>query len=107
MIRDATIGAEASQIPLSFAGVGDNIIVTGLPGKQIKILQFFFVAAAATNITLKSGATALSGQMAFTANMSMFLDFIQLPLTCNPGDNFIINLSAGVQISGTLWFSQI
>jgi hypothetical protein len=104
-IHDATIGPKASQIALNISGVGDNVVVAGAPGKLIKVLQFFFVMTAAETITYKSSGIPLSGPMSFTANMSHVQDFIQLPLTCvNPGDSFIINLAAGSQLCGTLWF---
>ena len=106
-IGDATIGASASQIPINISGAGDNIVIAGTPGRLIKVLQFFFVVSAATIITYKSSGIALSGPMSFTANMAHVQDFIQLPLTCvNPGDSFIINLSAGTQLSGTIWFDM-
>lgn len=76
-------------------------------GKETKILQFFLVFAGATNITYKSGTTVISGPMDFSANAAQVQDYMQLPLTCNPGDNFIINSSNAVQVGGTLWYAQI
>ena len=107
-VHDATIGGNAIQAPINISGVGDNIVVAGVPGRLIKILGFFFVISAAANITYKSNGIALSGPMSFTANMSQVQDFIQLPLTCiNPGDSFIINLSASVQLGGMIWFDVL
>ena len=34
-------------------------------------------------------------------------DYMQLPLTCNSGDNFIINSTAAVQVGGTVWYSVL
>ena len=107
-IGDATIGPKASQIAINISGVGDNVVIAGVPNKLIKVLQFFFVTAAATIITYKSNGIALSGPMSFTANMSQVQDFIQLPLTCiNPGDSFIINLSAAAQLGGMIWYDVL
>ena len=103
---DSTIGARVTQIPVNFSGAGDTIIIPGVIGKLINILQFFLVFAGDTNLTFKSAATAISGPISFLANGSFVLDYLQLPLSCNPGDNFVMNLSAGVQVSGTLWYSM-
>lgn len=104
---DASVAGSVSQIAVSFSGSGDTTIVTGLSGKEIKVLQWELVIAAATNIILKSGTTVIGGQMNFSANAGYVKDYLQLPLTCNPGDSFIINSSNAVQIGGTLWFAQI
>lgn len=103
---DATIGASVSQIPINFSASGDSIIVSGVAGKRIKVLQYFMVIAAATNLTFKSSQTTLSGPLDFGSNAADVQDFIQLPLTCNPGDPFIINSSNAVQVGGTLWYAQ-
>jgi len=105
MIGDATLGALAIQAPISFSGVGDNTVVSGLQGQIVKVLQLFLVCGSTTNLTFKSGSTALSGALAMLANGSMVLDYIQLPLQCLTGDSFIINSSAG-SVGGTIWFIQ-
>lgn len=103
---DATIGASVQQASVNFSAGGDNVIIVGVTGQRIKVLQFFFVIGAATNLIYKSGTTALTGTMDFTAAGAHVLDYVQLPLTCNIGDSFLINSSSGVQIGGTIWFSQ-
>ena len=103
---DATVGASVTQAPINFSGAGDNILVGGVAGQRIKVLQFFFVLAAATNLTYKSGTTALSGPMNYSSVGAQVQDFIQLPYTCKLGDPFIINSSNAVQIGGTLWYIQ-
>jgi hypothetical protein len=103
---DATIGASVVQAPINFSASGDNIIIPGVAGKRIKVLQFFFVLAATTNLTYKSGSTALSGPLDFGSNAAQVQDFIQLPYTCNVGDPFIINSSSAVQVGGTVWYVQ-
>jgi hypothetical protein len=102
---DPTLGASVSQAVINFSASGDNIIVPGVAGQKIKVLQYFFVIAAATNLTFKSGTTAITGPLDFGSNAADVQDFIQLPLTClNPGDAFIINSSAAVQVGGTIWY---
>lgn len=103
---DSTIGAFVTEVPIDFASSGDNIIVGGIARQRIKVLQFFYVIAAATNLIFKSGSTPKTGSMNFGTNAAQVEDFIQLPMTCNPGDPFIINSSIAVQIGGTLWYVQ-
>lgn len=104
---DATIAGFVQQIVVSFNGSGDNTVISGLSGKEIKILQWDLVIAAATNLILKSGTTVIGGQMNFSTNAGWVRDYFQLPLTCNPGDSFIINSSNAVQVGGTVWFAQL
>lgn len=103
---DATIGPEVSQAAVSFNASGDNTVVAGSLGKQIKVLQLFLSIGGASNITFKSGAsTTLSGSLVNLA--TFFMDYFQLPLTCNTGDSFVINSSSAVQVSGTIWYAQL
>ena len=104
--RDDTVGPSVIQAALDFTGAGDNTIISGTINQRIKVLQLFFVVNAAVNLKFKSGSAELTGVMNFQANGSMFMDYIQLPLTCNEGDSFIINSSSGVQVSGTIWYTQ-
>lgn len=101
---DATLGASVQQATINFSTSGDNTIVAGTVGKSIKVLQYFFVLASASNLTFKSGSTSLSGPLDYPGAGSDVQDFIQLPLTCNQGDAFIINSSSAVQVGGTVWF---
>lgn len=103
---DDSIGAKVTQAPVNISGAGDNTVISGLLGQVIKVLQFFFVIGAASNLTYKSGTTVISGPLNFPAAAGQVQDFIQLPLTCNAGDSFIVNLSAGVQVGGTIWYIQ-
>lgn len=104
MINDATLGTPPIQIPISFTGSGNQIIVPGVIGFKVGVLQFFFVLSASSTLTYFSGVTALSGALPFLANGAQVQDFIQLPLTCNDGDPFIINSSAPITLGGTLWY---
>jgi len=94
------------QVPLNFTGSGDQVVVTGAVGTRIAVMQFFFIVSTAVTLTFKSGSTALTGPLAFLANGAQVQDFIQLPLMCNDGDNFVINAAASVTLGGTLWFAR-
>ena len=103
---DATLGASVTQAAINFAASGDNIVIAGAAGKRIKVLQLFYVVGAITNITFKSGTTALSGALNYPAAAAQVQDFIQLPINCNVGDAFILNSSSNVQVGGIVWFIQ-
>ena len=94
------------QVPLNFTGSGDQVVVTGAVGTRIAVMQFFFIVSTAVTLTFKSGSTALTGPLSFLANGAQVQDFIQLPLMCNDGDNFVINAAASVTLGGTLWFAR-
>jgi len=104
---DPTIGPLVQQAVISFSSSGNNVVVLGVTSQRIKILQFFLVLAGATNLTYYSGATPLSGPLDFSANAAQVQDFIQLPLTCNVGDSFVINSTNAVQVGGTVWYAQV
>lgn len=105
-VFDATLGSPVVQIPLSFTGAGDHIIVPGTAGYKVAVFQFFFIVSGIVTLTYKSGSTALTGPLAFVANGAQVQDFIQLPLSCADGDPFIINAGANVTLGGTLWYAK-
>ena len=106
MINDLTLGASVIQSPISFTGSGDHIIVPGVSGFTIAVLQLFFVLSAAGSLTYKSGSTAISGSLPMLANAGITQDFGQLQLSCNLGDPFIINTSTSINGGGTIWYLQ-
>jgi hypothetical protein len=95
-----------NQVPISFTGAGDQVVVTGQTGTRIAVLQFFFIVSATVVLTFRSGATALTGPLSFLANGAQVQDFIQLPILCNDGDNFVINAASPVTLGGILWFAR-
>ena len=95
-----------NQVPINFTGTGDQILVAGQTGSKIAVLQFFFVVSAPVTLTYKSGLTILSGPMPFLASGAQVQDFIQLPILCNDGDDFIVNASTAVTLGGILWFAR-
>ena len=79
--------------------------VAGQPA-FIKIWALWIVIAGITNITFYDGITALSGAAPMVANGSMFFAPGTVPwLTASPNNAFIMNSSAGVQISGGVVWS--
>ena|SRR2546422_9072665 len=96
-----------TPVSVSFAGAGDNTIITGVAGQTIRIMRMLLAITAATNLTFKDGATALTGAMPFAATGGLILDDSGEPwYIIGDGNNFVINSSVGTQISGTVWFTQ-
>lgn len=98
-----------SQTPITFSGTGDQSLVTAVAGKLIQVFQIFFTAAGATNLTFKdgTGGTTLTGAMSFTTGQQFSLLYDTTPhFFASPGNAFVLNSSTGVQVSGTVWFTQ-
>ncbi len=74
----------------------------------IRVYQIMLVLGGATNITFKDGSTALSGPMPMLANGSYYLPMTGYPhFTTSVGNDFNINSSNAVQVSGTVWFTLL
>ncbi len=104
MINDATLGATVVQAPITFTGSGDQTIVLGTVGQRLKIIGLFWVVSDSVNITLKSGASPLSGLLSMFAGGSFYRDFQQLPINCQVSDSFVINADAAITLGGMVWY---
>jgi len=95
------------QVAINFSASGDNTIVTAPASGPINVYGLILTVHAATNIIFKHGATAASGAIELTAvGSSLFLGLYENPWYWTlPGENFIINSSAAVQVSGTCWYT--
>jgi hypothetical protein len=99
------------QAAISFTTTGDNTVIAGVAGKVITIVSMVLVSTGTTNITVKdgTGGTALSGAMPLAAGVPLVLppdptvDWYQSAVA---GNNFVLNQSGAVQISGTVWYVQ-
>ena len=92
---------------INFVASGDNIVVASST-RPVSVQGVAFTVAGATNITFKNGSTAQSGAIQFTgAGASMTLPLSDLVyFFAVPGNDFIINSSQAVQVSGTLWYTS-
>ena len=89
--------------PIDISSPGDNIIITGTAGTQIKVVFIMFTVAGEVNVKLMSGTTDRSGPMNFGGTdepRGMVAPHGPGPFVCNTAEDFIINLSAAVQVSG-------
>jgi hypothetical protein len=103
--------AQVKQAVISTAAAGDNTIVAAVAGKLITMVALLLVSTGATNITVKdgTGGAALSGAMPLAAGVPLFLDEksdLDYYSTSNVANNLVLNNSAAVQISGTVWYVQ-
>jgi hypothetical protein len=93
---------------INFSTSGDQIIVA-LGAFPINVVGLAFTVGGATNMTFKNGATAQSGAIILTtAGSSMTLPIVEGGswFYADPGNNFIMNSSGAVQVSGTLWYTN-
>lgn len=92
------------QAVINVNASGDSTILTGVPGKKIKVYRLKLIVAAATAILFKDGPTVLDGPLSFSANEGMVLDFTgnDMPpwYSTSPGNSLVINCSNGVQVGG-------
>lgn len=93
---------------INIAGAGDNTVIAAVAGQIIRVYKILLWANGSTSVTLKDGAaTSLTGAMAFTAQTGFVLDYDDQPwFITSSGNAFVINLSAAIQVSGTLSFTQ-
>lgn len=92
---------------------GDNIMIVAptVTGNYLAIDFISFKVEGDTAITFKSGTTALSGPIALASYESLtWENAIKNSngiITCKKNEAFIINLSAGVQVSGMIRYREV
>lgn len=96
---------------INFATSGDNTLIAAVAGKTITVVSLFLVVAGATNLTFKdgTGGTALTGAISMSANGSISFDEkdnFDYFSTSNVANNFVLNSSNAVQVSGRIYFVQ-
>ena len=90
---------------ISIATAADHTIIAAVTGKKIIITSLFFTVGGDVNVTLKDGATAISGAMDFGGTSEprgMVVNFADIAIALGSGNAFVITLSAAVQVSGTV-----
>jgi hypothetical protein len=79
------------------------ITIAAVAGKKISITNIALTVSGETNITLKSGTTAISGAMDFGGTdepRGMTQGLGEYPLQTTPGEAFVMSSSLAVQVSG-------
>ena len=92
---------------INFSTNGDNVVISSPANGPILVYGISFTVAGVTNITFKNGTTAQSGGFVFTGNgSSMTFPISESPVYfCDPGNNFVMNSSQAVQVSGSVWYT--
>ena len=83
---------------------GDNVVVTGVADTQIRVLAFWLVCGASTNILWKSGSTQLSGTCPLAANGGVGMESDWGLMITDAGDSLVLNSSATATIGGTVTY---
>lgn len=91
--------------PINASALGDNTLVAAVAGKQIHVHKIWYVVAADVNTILKHGSTNFHPVVSMKASGSLVLDFDEHPwFVTAAGEDFILNLSAAVQVSGMVYY---
>jgi len=99
---------------INIATAANHKIIPGVSQKRIKIVSIFFTAAGEVNIIFYDGLllkpelyVPITGPMDFggvSEPHGIVIPFPYVPLELTDGNDFIINLSAAVQVSGTVCY---
>lgn len=101
------IDTSLSGIAIDAALMGDNILVPGIAAQTIRAFKLFLVAASTVSFKFKDGVADLTPFMPLSQGGAMVLDFDTQPwFVTTAGNDFIIELSAAVQVSGRLAYQQ-
>lgn len=89
---------------------GNNTLIAGTVGQTIRVFAIDLMMAGAVNIKFRDGAsTDLSAAQPFYAGGGKVLDPFPSgdPLfVCTAGNDFVLNLSAAVAVTGTIWYTK-
>lgn len=98
---------EDAVIELSGAA-GDTVVVPGVTGKSICVLNYVMVSDGAVKIRFKSGTTNKSGPMPCTQFSGVSSPAGTITdgwlFACGVGEDLVINRDAGTAVSGHLAF---
>lgn len=98
--------SKSASVSVDAASLGDNTLITCPAGSTIRVFQMFIVLGGAANVTFKSGATSLTGALPMLSNGDITLDYSGFPwFTTARDEDFVMNLSAAVQVSGRIYYT--
>jgi len=92
---------------VNVATSGDNVIVTGVAGKIIRVLNFVLQPSAMVACTWKDGSTALTGPMSVSTS-GLYPGWVPPQaggltvghFETTAGNSLVLNLGANTQVSG-------
>lgn len=105
MVNDLiqTLASRGRTVAVNISSSGDNTVHTVTSGTRFVIYHLWLQAEAAVEVTLLSGATAISGQIEFAVDAEkQWQGHGGMPVFVGRaiGNNFIINLGGAVQVNG-------
>lgn len=105
---DADIYKGLSSDTIDFSLSGDNVLVSGDTGKSILVFRAFLIANGDTILTFKDGLqTELSGPLTIYAGGALTFDLSNVPwFQTSSGNDFILNSTNQVQVSGAIYYQQ-
>jgi hypothetical protein len=102
---------------INVSTMGDNIIVAGVANKLIRVIGYSLSAYGAVGITWKAGTAAAGSNVAMEGPLNASASGwgqVRDPnpnaeplFTTSAGDALNLNLSAGVQVTGSVQYSFI
>jgi hypothetical protein len=99
----ATAGVTGAVV--NTAAAGDTTLVAAVAGQTTRVHRIWFVVGGATTLTLRRGATALTGPMPFNGPGSFVLDFSERPhFVTGVNEAFILASTSAAQVSGRIEF---
>lgn len=91
---------------ISASSSGDNTVVSGVAGHQIRVVRYSLMCAGAVVVTWKSSvAGAISGPRSFAANGGKVEPYCPEGIIQTAvGDGLVLNLSGNVSVGGDLTY---
>ena len=99
---------------INLSTLGDTTVVPAIAGYRVRVLGYVISAAGAVSVQFKSGSNAISGPMSLVAGSNIAthpsasteqseMGVVQT----NPGEAFVINLSAAVAVGGHVNYKYV
>ena len=93
---------------------GDNVILTGIPGKRFRVYAYILFSESQNYFIWKSNSTALSGQMHMSASSSAAIHLGDnwpaggMPvLQTEVGENLVLYLNGAHNVGGHLTYGEV
>ena len=101
------VATQLSSAVVNIPGDASTNLVAAVAGKTVRLFRVLLIMDAATSITFKSAATALSGPMPIAANGGFILDFNGDPwYQTVAGEALVLVQTGTANIGGTVWYGQ-
>lgn len=100
---------QLTRATISIASSGDNSIIAAVSAQYVRIYAIMFTCASQVAVKLgESGPTYYTGAMTFGSGGGILLTQQGEPhfMSTAVNKSFLINLSAAIQVSGTVWYTQ-